>query len=150
MLDAAPLICVAVVVVVLIVGWVLGRRRAGARSGNDLVADQLAARADQAPPADLERRLRELLIQRQKIQAVKLLRDHTGASLTDASDAVDRMDNGQPLWLPDTTATLNLPQADLDQVRALKRQGKLIEAIKTYRQLTGLGLKEAKDAVDLL
>ncbi|MFC7484377.1 ribosomal protein L7/L12 [Luedemannella flava] len=32
----------------------------------------------------------------------------------------------------------------------MKRQGKLIEAIKTYRQLTGLGLKEAKDAVDLL
>jgi ribosomal protein L7/L12 len=32
----------------------------------------------------------------------------------------------------------------------LKRQGRLIEAIKAYRELTGLGLKESKNAVDQL
>ncbi|MFF3490331.1 ribosomal protein L7/L12 [Streptomyces sp. NPDC002795] len=36
----------------------------------------------------------------------------------------------------------------LDGVRALVRDGKKIEAIKTYREMTGVGLKEAKDAVD--
>jgi ribosomal protein L7/L12 len=36
----------------------------------------------------------------------------------------------------------------LDEVRALKADGKLIEAIKAYREHTGLGLKEAKDAVE--
>jgi ribosomal protein L7/L12 len=36
----------------------------------------------------------------------------------------------------------------LDEVRALKAGGDKIEAIKVYRQHTGLGLKEAKDAVE--
>jgi len=36
----------------------------------------------------------------------------------------------------------------LEEVRALKAQGKLINAIKVYRQHTGVGLKEAKDTVE--
>ncbi|MFJ7155165.1 ribosomal protein L7/L12 [Streptomyces sp. NPDC101118] len=40
--------------------------------------------------------------------------------------------------------------AGLDRVRALLRDGKKIEAIKVYRELTGEGLKEAKDAVEKL
>ena len=36
----------------------------------------------------------------------------------------------------------------LDEVRALKAQGKLINAIKLYRERTGVGLKEAKDTVE--
>jgi large subunit ribosomal protein L7/L12 len=36
----------------------------------------------------------------------------------------------------------------LDEVRALKAEGNLIQAIKVYREHTGLGLKEAKDAVE--
>lgn len=34
------------------------------------------------------------------------------------------------------------------EIEALVRQGKDIEAIKAYRQLTGAGLKQAKDAID--
>ncbi len=36
----------------------------------------------------------------------------------------------------------------LDEVRSLKGGGNLIEAIKVYRANTGVGLKEAKDAVE--
>ena len=36
------------------------------------------------------------------------------------------------------------------EVRALKRQGQMIPAIKLYREHSGLGLKEAKDAVEAL
>ncbi|MHC5260408.1 ribosomal protein L7/L12 [Streptomyces sp. UC4497] len=36
----------------------------------------------------------------------------------------------------------------LDGVRALVRDGKKIDAIKAYREATGVGLKEAKDEVD--
>jgi len=36
----------------------------------------------------------------------------------------------------------------LAEVRALKESGKLINAIKLYREKTGVGLKEAKDAVE--
>ena len=45
---------------------------------------------------------------------------------------------------------LGLSQADpaLDQVTALLRDGRKIEAIKVYREITGAGLKEAKEAVE--
>ncbi|WP_405880889.1 ribosomal protein L7/L12 [Streptomyces sp. NBC_01136] len=45
---------------------------------------------------------------------------------------------------------LGLAQTDpeLEQVAALARDGKKIQAIKAYREVTGVGLKEAKDAVD--
>jgi ribosomal protein L7/L12 len=36
------------------------------------------------------------------------------------------------------------------EVRALAAGGRKIEAIKVYREITGLGLKEAKDAVDAM
>ncbi|MFC7220995.1 ribosomal protein L7/L12 [Streptomyces polyrhachis] len=36
----------------------------------------------------------------------------------------------------------------MERVHELIRQGRKIEAIKAYRQLTGEGLKEAKDAVE--
>jgi ribosomal protein L7/L12 len=38
----------------------------------------------------------------------------------------------------------------LGRVGELLRQGKRIEAIKAYREITGAGLKEAKDAVDAM
>jgi ribosomal protein L7/L12 len=41
-------------------------------------------------------------------------------------------------------------EPELDQVNALLRQGKKIQAIKVYRESTGADLKEAKDAVDRL
>ncbi|MEU8590879.1 ribosomal protein L7/L12 [Streptomyces sp. NPDC048664] len=36
----------------------------------------------------------------------------------------------------------------LEQVAALVRDGRRIQAIKVYRELTGAGLKEAKEAVE--
>jgi len=38
----------------------------------------------------------------------------------------------------------------MGEVAALKAQDKLIEAIKLYREKTGVGLKEAKDAVEAM
>jgi ribosomal protein L7/L12 len=37
---------------------------------------------------------------------------------------------------------------DFSEVLALRRQGKLIEAIKLYRSITGAGLAEAKTFVE--
>lgn len=36
------------------------------------------------------------------------------------------------------------------QIRRLKAEGNLIQAIKLYRQATNVGLKEAKDAVEAM
>lgn len=38
----------------------------------------------------------------------------------------------------------------MDEVNALVREGKKIQAIKVYREATGAGLKEAKEAVERL
>jgi large subunit ribosomal protein L7/L12 len=38
----------------------------------------------------------------------------------------------------------------MTEVRTLKESGNLIQAIKVYREHTGLGLKESKDAVESL
>ncbi|WP_327284591.1 MULTISPECIES: hypothetical protein [unclassified Streptomyces] len=40
--------------------------------------------------------------------------------------------------------------AGLDEVRALVRDGRTVEAIRVYRRLTGAGLLEAKQAVEAL
>lgn len=47
---------------------------------------------------------------------------------------------------------LGIPEAepDLPEVHAFLRDGKKIQAIKVYREATGAGLKEAKEAVDKL
>ena len=39
-------------------------------------------------------------------------------------------------------------ESGMAEIIALLRRGRKIEAIKLYREMTGLGLKEAKDAVD--
>ena len=43
-----------------------------------------------------------------------------------------------------------LPAKDLDEITMLIRRGRLLEAIKHYRSVTGQGLKESKDAIELL
>ena len=43
-----------------------------------------------------------------------------------------------------------LPAQDLDEITMLIRRGRLLEAIKHYRSVTGQGLKESKDAIELL
>ena len=42
------------------------------------------------------------------------------------------------------------PEPDLPDVQAFLKDGKKIQAIKAYRERTGAGLKEAKDAVERL
>ncbi len=49
-----------------------------------------------------------------------------------------------------TTGTLPTPEAWMAEVQQLRRDGKLINAIKLYREQTGVGLKEAKDAVEAM
>ncbi|MEO7719045.1 MAG: hypothetical protein ABIY70_22840 [Capsulimonas sp.] len=48
-------------------------------------------------------------------------------------------------------ANASYPQpVPMDEVRALVRQGNTLGAIQLYREVTGEGLKESKDAVDAL
>jgi len=83
-----------------------------------------------------------------KITAIKLYREGTGAGLAEAKDAVELIAAGKP-----PKAEGRAPQPSdvaLQGITAAISAGSLIEAIRLYRAATGVGLKEAKDAVDAL
>jgi len=80
-----------------------------------------------------------------KILAIKLYRDATGAGLAEAKQAVELLAAGKP---PPTGAAPSLSADAMREVRALLIAGKKIEAVKVYRTAMGVDLKDAKDVVD--
>src|SRR5262249_53183679 len=93
--------------------------------------------------------IRALIDAGNKIAAIKRVRELTGLGLKEAKDYVES-------W-QQTGAAPNLPvgsgappSASLEEVHRLALEGQKIQAIKVYRELAGVGLKEAKDYVDAL
>lgn len=86
-----------------------------------------------------------LLREGRKIEAIKAYRERTGVGLKEAKDAVDAMERGQ---LPPKSAGPVLRQVEDAEIEAEIRSGNLLNAIKLYREKTGVGLKDAKDAVE--
>lgn len=103
------------------------------------------ASPDPGNEADLESRLRSLLDQGRKIEAIKEYREATGAGLAEAKDAVEALEAGQVL---PAKGLQKAPAGFEKELLALLEQGKRIQAIKLYREQTGTGLKEAKDALE--
>ncbi len=93
-----------------------------------------------------------------KIEAVKLYREFTGAGLADAKEAVEKIDEGislealQSRFSPASNipipATIQPERVNWIQEALFK--GNKVEAIKLYRDGTNLGLKESKEAVERL
>jgi len=101
--------------------------------------------ATQPDGCNLEEQLRSLLDRGEKADAISLYREQTGAGQQDASDAVDAFERGEPLPpLPGVDAELE------EEILALLRGGKKIEAVKVYREQTGSDLKDALQAIDAL
>ncbi len=91
-------------------------------------------------------RVRERLAAGDKLGAIKLHREATGLSLAESKDFVEQvMTRGEQA---PTTARGPMDAATMGQIHALVAANRLIEAIKLYRERTGVGLKEAKDAVE--
>ena len=98
----------------------------------------------------IEAQIQPLLERGLKINAIKLYREVTGAGLKEAKDAVEAMERGEALPVYSHGEAISGP-ADLEaQIIILLRLGQKIQAIKLYRQATGAGLKEAKEAVEAL
>lgn len=88
-----------------------------------------------------------LLAKRQKIAAVKQVRERTGWDLQTAKDYVESLEHQEPIILK--ARTLPNPTADLPmQVRQLLDQRQTIAAIKLVRKQTGWSLKQAKAYVE--
>ncbi len=85
----------------------------------------------------------QLMRDGKKIEAVKRYRELHGVGLKEAKDAVEALEAGRQPAAPAS------PEEDAD-VLALMQDGKKIGAIKVYRERYGVGLKEAKDAVEAL
>ena len=78
-----------------------------------------------------------------KIQAIKWYRAHHGTDLGTAKAAVEKMlSNG------DASPSPTAETASDDDIRKIARQGHKIQAIKLYREVHGVDLKVAKEAVD--
>lgn len=96
-------------------------------------------------PENLDDQIRSLLSAGRKIEAIKVYREATGAGLAGAKNAVEAIERHV-----EPTAS-DAPHGEFEQqLLALVERGEKIMAIKLYREQTGAGLKEAKDAVEAL
>jgi ribosomal protein L7/L12 len=113
---------------------------------NDLLENQPVTRS-----VDHDR-IYQLVHEGKKIDAIKLVREQTDLSLKEAKDAVEAIARGEmPKLKPRSGVTpREAAGVDLDEINELLLQDKKIEAIKLYREQTGLGLKEAKDAIEAI
>lgn len=93
-----------------------------------------------------EAELEALLAAGRKIEAIKLYREQTGAGLAEAKAAVEALERGEEIGV----SSLEKAEEVEDQLIALLRQGKKIEAVKLCRERSGLGLKEAKSLVEAM
>jgi ribosomal protein L7/L12 len=122
----------------------------GVRRCASCKAELFASADDEAPNAGpeshtLEGRVRALLREGRKIEAIKLYRDLTGTGLKDAKEAVEAIERGGSR--PEARSGSAGTESD---VLELLRAGQKIQAIKVYRERMGVSLLEAKNAVELL
>ena len=97
-----------------------------------------------------EGQIRKMLAAGNKIAAIKLYREVTGVGLAEAKATVEAM---QYRNYVDTTPPPQTSESDSflgNQIKRLLTERKKIEAVRVYREAYQCGLKEAKDAVDLI
>lgn len=102
------------------------------------------------PPGEgpLER-VRRALAGQAKMIAIKRYRDETGSGWAEAAEAVERIRAGRAPAAPGRIPGMPVGAAARAVGHALAA-GNKIEAIRLYRAATGVGLKEAKDAIDAI
>lgn len=101
-----------------------------------------------AGPEALSVQVMELIAAGRKIEAIRVYREATGCGLLEAKNAVEAIEAGRQ-WPEQPVPDADEPELNRE-VLDLVRGGNLIAAIKRYREATGRGLKESKDAVETL
>jgi ribosomal protein L7/L12 len=103
-------------------------------------------------PHDLEASVMTLVNNGGKLDAVKLVMDSTGLNLQQSRDVVILISEGKSfneIFAPYETFSIKEPtDEDMTEVVDLLRKGSKIMAFMKYRQATGLGIAEAKVAID--
>ena len=96
---------------------------------------------------DQVQRIHELIHNQQLIHAIKLYREVTGTGLAEAKDAVEAMARGEALKPPSGMLDYDNPILEA-RIKSLLAKKQKVTAVKIYREEYGVGLKDAKDAVD--
>ncbi len=96
----------------------------------------------------LATRLIELMRDGRKIEAIRIYRETTGADLAAAKQACEALEAGRQ-WTGAAPPDADEPQLHRE-VLDLARSGDFLGAIKRYREATGRGLQESKEAVEAL
>jgi ribosomal protein L7/L12 len=93
--------------------------------------------------------IERMLVAGNKIKAIKLYRERNGVGLKEAKGAVEMM---MELKAPPVAGSYQSGKGYVDpnELQRLISAGEKIQAIKYYRETTGVGLKEAKDSVEAL
>lgn len=116
--------------------------------GNSVIVPthELTDAADDDPMVEIRR----LIADGQIIMAIKRYREIYGVGLAAAKDAVEAIRDGEDVHTPPTPLTADVGNlvGNVAEVRRLIAAGRKIEAIKLFRETFGVGLKEAKDAVE--
>ena len=81
-----------------------------------------------------------------KIEAITLYRECTGTGLAEAKEAVDKLEKEVRAAVRSTA----ISEEKWTEIQAALFAGRKLWAIKLYRECSGTGLAEAKDAVEKL
>ena len=119
--------------------------------------DMDAPSLDSLPP-HVTQQVKDLIARGNKIEAIKIFRSATGLGLKESKDVIDAISAGNAqaanqLMMGMAASAPQTPAAagdTLAQVRQLMRADEKIQAIRVLREASGLGLKDAKDAVEAL
>jgi ribosomal protein L7/L12 len=155
-MDSTTLIIIGAAAIVALAFLLFLRRLSW---GNSPGYTELTPRAAPAVRLDpvAESQLHELVARGQKIEAIKRVRELTGLGLKEAKDYVELLPRAATIATtsyieptPQVASNIRLDPAAESRLHELVARGQKIEAIKRVRELTGLGLKEAKDYVEQL
>ena len=152
------LVLVAVAAVAVIIGFLIGRAKAK-ESSSTRSSESLETRAERRTEHrenlnsnDLKHEIQEQMAHgSSKIEAIKEVRERSGMGLSDSKSFVESLDEQDSTVssVPGNHGSGRISEgADLGRVKELLKNGRKIEALKAYRELSGLGLKEAKEELD--
>lgn len=108
--------------------------------------DYPAVATMQSSPLNIPSEVTAAIQRGNKLEAIKLLRNATGLGLKEAKDIVDRIGDKEPFFLAPKASQ---PE-DTARITSALEHGDKLEAIRLYREQNGVGLNEAKDAIDAL
>lgn len=136
------ILAIAVVVALITVGWERLLKLRWRRNKKETV---LLPQVVQRPAPSVEE-LKVLARSGRKLEAIRLIRNSTGQSITEARSAVEQLGLRGPQ--PMRKQGLILREVRDTDIEWQIRTGHLLNAIQLYREKNGVGLQEARTAVE--